>query len=89
MVVMDDDGRVTLTSIQASSLSSLDLLLPLTACRLLGGAISSEPFRAGLLRSSILTTAERGAVVGEVDRGIRNEVCCGELWWRLISGRDS
>lgn len=74
--MVDGDGRVTLTSIQASSPSSLDLLLPFTACRLLGGAMSSALFRAGLLRSSILTTVDRGAVVGEVDRGIRNEVCC-------------
>lgn len=68
---------MTLTSIQASSPSSLDLLPPLTACRLLGGAMSSELFRAGRLRSSILTTVEGGAVVGEVDKGIRNVVRCG------------
>ena len=62
-----------LTSIQASSPSSLDLLLPFTACRLLGGAISSELLKAGLLRSSILTTVDRGAIVGDVDKGMRNK----------------
>jgi hypothetical protein len=49
----------TLTSIHASSFmspeSSFSLLLPLTACRLLGGAPSSTAPDAGLFLSSILT----------------------------------
>ena len=65
-----------LTSIQASSFmspeSSLDLLLPLTACRLLGGAQSSTAPDAGLFLSSILTKAAgRGSADGEVAIGIR------------------
>lgn len=47
-----------LTSIQASSFmspeSSLDLLPPLTACLLLGGANSSTALTAGRFLSSIL-----------------------------------
>jgi hypothetical protein len=55
----------TLTSIHASSFmspeSSLDLLAPLTACRLLGGAQSSTALDAGLFLSSILAkVAGRG-----------------------------
>lgn len=68
----------TLTSIQASSFaspeSSLDLLLPLTACRLLGGAPSSTAPDAGLFRSSILAkVAGRGSADGEVAIGIRKD----------------
>lgn len=63
-----------LTSIQASSLesleSSLDLLVPLTACRLVGGATSSA-LAAGLFLSSILTVVGRGTAEGEVATGMR------------------
>lgn len=71
-----DDGRrpEVLTSIQASSpVSSRDLLLPLTCCRLLGGARSSALLIAGLFLSSILTTGEVGRrAEGEVATGIRD-----------------
>lgn len=44
-----------------SAESSFDLLLPLTACRLVGGAQSSTAVDAGLFLSSILTkVAGRG-----------------------------
>jgi hypothetical protein len=86
----DDDGGTTqgvscdtLTSIQASSFmspeSSLDLLLPLTACRLLGGAQSSTAPDAGLFLSSILAkVAGRGSADGEVAIGIRKRAADGE-----------
>lgn len=66
------------TSIQASSpistVWSRDLLLPLTWCRLLGGARSSELLMAGLFLSSILTIGEVGrAAEGEVATGIREK----------------
>ena len=52
--------------------SSLDLLLPLTACRLLGGATSSTALDAGLFLSSILAkVAGRGGADGVVATGIR------------------
>lgn len=74
---------MTLTSIQASSFmspeSSLALLLPLTACRLLGGAQSSTALDAGLFLSSILAKvagrggADRGVAIGI--RGKRSRPC--------------
>jgi len=52
--------------------SSLDLLLPFTAWRLLGGAPSSTAPGAGLFLSSILAkVAGRGSADGEVAIGIR------------------
>lgn len=54
-----------------STALSRALLLPLTCCRLLGGAISSV-LMAGLFLSSILTTGEVGRrAEGEVATGIR------------------
>lgn len=54
-----------------STALSRALLLPLTCCRLLGGAISSA-LMAGLFLSSILTTGEVGRrAEGEVATGMR------------------
>ncbi len=88
--------QAKLTSTQTSSLvsaSSLALLPPLTAWRLLGGAISSVLLTAGLLRSSILTRVESGATVGDVDEGIRKEgnestTDAGNAWTRMCSRED-
>lgn len=67
-------GRVTHTSIHASSLPSAEssfVLAPLTATRLLGGAISSA-LPSGLFLSSIFGRAEgRGEGDGVVATGIR------------------
>jgi len=66
---------VRLTSIHVSSLesptSSLDLLPPFTACRLLGGAPSSTALDAGLFLSSILAKVAGWGRDGEVAIGIR------------------
>lgn len=72
-----------LTSIQASSFmspeSSLDLLLPLTACRLLGGAQSSTALDAGLFLSSILTKAAGwGGADVNAESGIRKGAARGQ-----------
>lgn len=64
-----------LTSIHNSSLSlsasSLGLLAPLTAWRLLGGALSSTAVDAGLFLSSILAKVAGRGTEGEVAIGIR------------------
>jgi hypothetical protein len=64
-----------LTSIHNSSLSlsasSLGLLAPLTAWRLLGGALSSTAVDAGLFLSSILAKVAGRGNEGEVAIGIR------------------
>jgi hypothetical protein len=63
-----------------SPASSLDLLLPLTACRLLGGAQSSTAPDAGLFLSSILAkVAGRGGASGEVAIGIRKSAATSAI----------